>query len=196
MRQGTQHIGLIAGLALVAGCDRLGGDGAVQSAANASRQWQTVAEYCTECHNRDDLTADIAFDRMTPESVAHEPEIFEAAVRKLRGRQMPPPGGSAARPRDRGWARRAGSKPRSTPPPRKTPIRATSRCIGSIARNTRTPSAICSRWRSMLPGCCRRTISANVSTTSRTHCRFRRRSSSSTSRRPVPWPCRPSARRT
>ena len=92
MRQGTQHIGLIAGLALVAGCDQLGGDGAVQSAANASRQWQTVAEYCTECHNRDDLTADIAFDRMTPESVAHEPKIFEAAVRKLRGRQMPPPG--------------------------------------------------------------------------------------------------------
>jgi mono/diheme cytochrome c family protein len=55
-------------------------------------QWPLFGEYCVECHNRDDFTADIAFERLTPESVAHEPEIFEAAVRKLRGAQMPPPG--------------------------------------------------------------------------------------------------------
>jgi hypothetical protein len=57
-----------------------------------AEQWPLFGEYCVECHNRDDFTAKIAFDRLSPESVAHEPEIFEAAVRKLRGVQMPPPG--------------------------------------------------------------------------------------------------------
>ena len=54
--------------------------------------WAQVDKYCVECHNRDDLTADIAFDKMSPGDVTHEPEIFEAAIRKLRGNQMPPPG--------------------------------------------------------------------------------------------------------
>jgi hypothetical protein len=62
------------------------------SRPSAAEQWALFGQYCTDCHNRDDLTADIAFDRMTAESIAHEPEIFEAAVRKLRGAQMPPPG--------------------------------------------------------------------------------------------------------
>jgi len=57
-----------------------------------AEQWPLFSEYCVECHNRDDFTAEIAFERLSPESVAHEPEIFEAAVRKLRGVQMPPPG--------------------------------------------------------------------------------------------------------
>ena len=59
---------------------------------NAGEQWALFGKYCTECHNRDDNTAQIAFDRMTPESIAAEPAVFEAAVRKLRGGQMPPPG--------------------------------------------------------------------------------------------------------
>jgi mono/diheme cytochrome c family protein len=59
---------------------------------NPSEQWALFGKYCTECHNRDDFTAKIAFDKMTPESIAAEPEVFEAAVRKLRGAQMPPPG--------------------------------------------------------------------------------------------------------
>ncbi|MEO8467301.1 MAG: DUF1592 domain-containing protein [Gammaproteobacteria bacterium] len=59
---------------------------------NATQQWGLFGQYCTECHNRDDNTASIAFDKMTPESIAAEPEVFEAAVRKLRGGQMPPPG--------------------------------------------------------------------------------------------------------
>jgi hypothetical protein len=62
------------------------------SAPSAAEQWPLFGQYCIDCHNRDDLTADIAFDRMSAESIAHEPEIFERAVRKLRGAQMPPPG--------------------------------------------------------------------------------------------------------
>ena len=61
-------------------------------APSAEEQWALFGQYCNDCHNRDDYTAEIAFDRMSAESVAHEPEIFEAAVRKLRGAQMPPPG--------------------------------------------------------------------------------------------------------
>ena len=59
---------------------------------SAAEQWPLFAQYCSDCHNRDDFTAEIAFDRMSAESIAHEPEIFEAVVRKLRGAQMPPPG--------------------------------------------------------------------------------------------------------
>ena len=92
MLRRIKHLWSIAAVVLLTACGKMGGDGSVLTAANADRQWQTVSQYCIDCHNRDDLTADIAFDRLTPESVAHEPEIFEAAVRKLRGRMMPPPG--------------------------------------------------------------------------------------------------------
>ncbi len=54
--------------------------------------WAQFGKYCVDCHNRDDLTANIAFDKMSLDSVAREPEVFEAVVRKLRGAQMPPPG--------------------------------------------------------------------------------------------------------
>jgi hypothetical protein len=63
-----------------------------KSQPNAAERWAQFGKYCTDCHNRDDYAAEIAFDKMTPESIAAEPEIFEAAVRKLRGGQMPPPG--------------------------------------------------------------------------------------------------------
>ena len=59
---------------------------------SGEEQWPLFGQYCIDCHNRDDLTANIAFDRMSAESIADEPEVFEAAVRKLRGAQMPPPG--------------------------------------------------------------------------------------------------------
>ncbi|HEX6999103.1 MAG TPA: DUF1592 domain-containing protein [Gammaproteobacteria bacterium] len=58
----------------------------------AAQRWAVFDEYCVECHNRDDFTADIAFDTMSPQSVAQKPAVFEAAVRKLRGDMMPPPG--------------------------------------------------------------------------------------------------------
>ena len=63
-----------------------------EAAPSAAEQWPLFAQYCSDCHNRDDYTAEIAFERLSAESIAHEPEIFEAVVRKLRGAQMPPPG--------------------------------------------------------------------------------------------------------
>ena len=61
--------------------------------AAGGEQWPFVERYCVECHNETDLTADIAFDKLSPDDVAAHAETFERAVRKLRGRLMPPPGG-------------------------------------------------------------------------------------------------------
>jgi hypothetical protein len=58
----------------------------------AAEQWPLFAKYCSDCHNADDYTAEIAFERLSPEGIPHEAEIFETVVRKLRGAQMPPPG--------------------------------------------------------------------------------------------------------
>ncbi len=57
-----------------------------------------VERYCTECHNETELAGNIAFDKLGPEGVAAHPDVFEKAVRKLRGRMMPPP--NEPRPQD------------------------------------------------------------------------------------------------
>jgi hypothetical protein len=51
-----------------------------------------LEKYCTECHNPIDLAGERSFKGLTPASVPEHPELFEAAVAKLRGRLMPPPG--------------------------------------------------------------------------------------------------------
>jgi hypothetical protein len=59
---------------------------------HGERQWSLVQSYCTECHNAAEFAGGVVFDGLTPPSVAGHAETFEAAVRKLRGRLMPPPG--------------------------------------------------------------------------------------------------------
>ena len=61
-------------------------------AAAADAQLATIKTYCTGCHNDRAKTGGVSFDGITAESVAQHPELFEKAVRKLRGRVMPPPG--------------------------------------------------------------------------------------------------------
>ena len=56
-------------------------------------QWTLVETYCVECHNSAEAAGGLVLEGMGPDSVPLEPEVFEAAVRKLRGRLMPPPGG-------------------------------------------------------------------------------------------------------
>src|SRR5688500_2609957 len=82
-------IGIVAVAVLGAGVAWLGSHG---SGPTAAEQWPLFGQYCSDCHNRDDFTAEISFDGMSAASIAHEPEIFEMVVRKLRGAQMPPPG--------------------------------------------------------------------------------------------------------
>src|SRR5690606_29726803 len=55
-------------------------------------QWAMLDAYCTDCHNRLDLTGGVSFEGLEPGSVRDHAEVFEAAIRKLRGRLMPPPG--------------------------------------------------------------------------------------------------------
>ncbi|HJR70454.1 MAG TPA: DUF1587 domain-containing protein, partial [Gammaproteobacteria bacterium] len=59
---------------------------------SAAEQWTIVQTYCVECHNAAEAAGDLVFEGMDPSSVPLEPQVFEAAVRKLRGRLMPPPG--------------------------------------------------------------------------------------------------------
>jgi hypothetical protein len=65
--------------------------------------WAFIEYYCGKCHNATDWAGGVAFDTMSPEGIPEEAEVWEHAVRKLRG-QLMPPGGSKQPPKE---ARRA-----------------------------------------------------------------------------------------
>jgi mono/diheme cytochrome c family protein len=51
-----------------------------------------VTTYCVTCHNARLKTGGLALDGLDPAAPANDAQIWEKALRKLRGRQMPPPG--------------------------------------------------------------------------------------------------------
>src|SRR3569833_4701194 len=51
-----------------------------------------LESYCQECLNATDWAGGVAFDTMMPEDAASDAEVWEKAVRKMRGSLMPPPG--------------------------------------------------------------------------------------------------------
>jgi len=51
-----------------------------------------IDTYCVACHNQRVKTAGIAFDNADLTDVSKDAELWEKAVRKLRGGMMPPPG--------------------------------------------------------------------------------------------------------
>ena len=53
---------------------------------------KTIDAYCVGCHNSRVKAAGLALDAVPVDAVQEHPDIWEAAVRKLRGRLMPPPG--------------------------------------------------------------------------------------------------------
>jgi hypothetical protein len=61
-------------------------------AAQTERQWGMLKSYCLDCHSSAEAAGGVVFEGLTPESVPAHAAQFEAAVRKLRGRLMPPPG--------------------------------------------------------------------------------------------------------
>src|SRR6185295_12204580 len=65
---------------------------AAPASASADAQLATVKQYCVTCHNDRAKTGGVSFEGITRESVAQHADVFEKAVRKLRGRVMPPPG--------------------------------------------------------------------------------------------------------
>src|SRR5215467_2001844 len=64
-------------------------DSAAQDSGGA--QLATVKQYCSTCHSDKLKTGGVSFEGATAASLAKDPELFEKAVRKLRGRVMPPP---------------------------------------------------------------------------------------------------------
>ena len=66
-------------------------EGAANAHAGAAPEWKFFDQYCGKCHNSTDWAGGVAFDTMAPESFADDAKIWEEAVRKLRGRLMPPP---------------------------------------------------------------------------------------------------------
>jgi mono/diheme cytochrome c family protein len=69
-----------------------GPDGADAADTEVPPQWKLVEERCAECHNSLDWAGGLAFDTMSAHELAADAETWEKAVRKLRGRLMPPPG--------------------------------------------------------------------------------------------------------
>ena len=63
-----------------------------QAQDSADAQLATVKQYCSSCHSDKLKTGGVSFEGITAASIAKDPELFEKAVRKLRGRVMPPPG--------------------------------------------------------------------------------------------------------
>ncbi len=59
---------------------------------SVGENWHVLEDYCEKCHNTTDWAGGVAFDTMSPDSVPADAEIWEKAVRKLRGTMMPPPG--------------------------------------------------------------------------------------------------------
>src|SRR6266446_9082395 len=69
--------------------------GVVQSEAPGPEQFQAMVKtYCAGCHNSQSSkpAAGLALDTLSVQAAAEHPEVWEKAIRKLRGRLMPPPG--------------------------------------------------------------------------------------------------------
>src|SRR5580698_1487209 len=60
--------------------------------ASLSAQRAMLDQYCVTCHNQKAKTANVMFDTLDLAQVGKDAEVWERAVRKLRGGMMPPPG--------------------------------------------------------------------------------------------------------
>ncbi len=66
--------------------------GSASGAAHGDSLWGLLEARCEKCHNSTDWAGGVAYDIMQPDTIAEDAETWEKAVRKLRGRLMPPPG--------------------------------------------------------------------------------------------------------
>ena len=60
--------------------------------AAANRHQEMVQTYCVTCHSARAKMGDLALEGLNLQAAADNAEIWEKALRKLRGNQMPPPG--------------------------------------------------------------------------------------------------------
>ena len=54
-------------------------------------EWKFFDQWCGKCHNSTDWAGGVAFDTMQPDTMYDDAKVWEEAVKKLRGRLMPPP---------------------------------------------------------------------------------------------------------
>src|SRR4051794_36878829 len=85
-------IGISCAVGIVSADSKVFSQPANQAAQHPESQWSTIQTYCFGCHNPGVNAGNLALSELSADSVSKHPEIFEKAVRKLRGRQMPPPG--------------------------------------------------------------------------------------------------------
>src|SRR4051812_48761683 len=69
-------------------------------AAGAAAQLATINQYCVGCHNDKSKTGGVSFEGLKAEGIGEHADVFEKAVRKLRGRVMPPPGSKQPEAKD------------------------------------------------------------------------------------------------
>src|SRR6516225_3942633 len=65
---------------------------AAATAGSSEEAKATISAYCTTCHSSRVKSGGLALDNLNVDAVANDAAIWEKAVRKLRGRLMPPPG--------------------------------------------------------------------------------------------------------
>ena len=65
---------------------------AAHEVAGKPAPWAALEKRCEKCHNSTDWAGGVAFDTMTFDDIPADAETWENAIRKLRGRMMPPPG--------------------------------------------------------------------------------------------------------
>src|SRR6266705_7224041 len=85
-------IGISCAVGIVSADSKVFAQTANQVAQHPESQWSTIQTYCFGCHNEFVKAGNLFLNQLSADSVPEHPEIFEKAVRKLRGRQMPPPG--------------------------------------------------------------------------------------------------------
>src|SRR5258708_3144492 len=85
-------IGISCAVGIVSADSKVFSQPANQVAQHPESQWSTTELYCFGCHNDGVRAGNLFLDQLGAESVPEHPEILEKVMRKLGGRQMPPPG--------------------------------------------------------------------------------------------------------
>jgi hypothetical protein len=85
-------------LAVMAACAGIVAGTGSSAWAQHDSKWNVIESYCMQCHNTEDWAGSVAFDLMSETEIPKNAEVWEEAIKKLRGGLMPPPG--AERPSD------------------------------------------------------------------------------------------------
>jgi mono/diheme cytochrome c family protein len=89
---------LIASLALLETNAQTPAGGA--STAKLDQYQEMLTTYCIDCHNPTVKSGDLSLEGLNLQAAADDAQIWEKAVRKLRGRLMPPPGNAQPAQKD------------------------------------------------------------------------------------------------